>query len=94
MPRYVRVASDKKSGLISVEVDDKDPKFAADLANAHVPEVTKLLGRLAVSEAQLRRVFFEKQLNETKENLVKAEQTLQRSRRSRASSCSTSRPRR
>jgi tyrosine-protein kinase Etk/Wzc len=74
----IRVASDKKSGLISVEVDDKSPQFAADLANAHEAEVTKLLGRLAVSEAQLRRVFFEKQLNETKENLVKAEQALQK----------------
>ncbi len=63
--------------MISVEVDDKDPKFAADLANAHEAEVTKLLGRLAVSEAQLRRVFFEKQLQDTKENLVKAEQSLQ-----------------
>ena len=77
LPNRIRVASDKKSGLITVEVDDKDPQFAADLANAHDIEVTKLLGRLAVSEAQLRRVFFEKQLNETKENLVKAEQTLQ-----------------
>ena len=63
--------------MISVEVDDKDPKFAADLANAHEAEVTKLLGRLAVSEAQLRRAFFEKQLQDTKENLVKAEQSLQ-----------------
>lgn len=78
MPRYVRVASDKKSGLISIEVDDEDPKFAADLANAHLPEVTKVLGRLAVSEAQLRRVFFEKQLKETKESLIKAEQDMQR----------------
>jgi len=77
LPGYVRVSSDKKSGLISVEVDDKDAKFAADLANAHEAEVTKLLGRIAVSEAQLRRVFFEKQLRETKENLVKAEQALQ-----------------
>jgi tyrosine-protein kinase Etk/Wzc len=64
--------------VISVEVDDKDPRFAADLANAHEGEVTKLLGRLAVSEAQLRRVFFEKQLNDTKENLVKAEVALQK----------------
>ena len=77
LPNFVRVSSDKKSGVISVEVDDKDPKFAADLANAHEAEVTKLLGRLAVSEAQLRRVFFEKQLQETKENLIKAEQALQ-----------------
>ena len=76
LPSYVRVGSDKKSGVISVDVDDKNPVFAAELANAHEPEVTKLLGRLAVSEAQLRRAFFENQLNETKENLVKAEQGL------------------
>lgn len=76
MPNYIRVASDKKSGLISVEVDDAEPKFAADLANAHAGEITKVLGRLAVSEAQLRRVFFAAQLNETKENLVRAEQNL------------------
>jgi tyrosine-protein kinase Etk/Wzc len=76
IPQYVRVSSDKKSGLITVEVDDQDPKFAADLANAHAGEITKVLGRLAVSEAQLRRAFFEKQLNDTKENLIKAEQNL------------------
>jgi capsule polysaccharide export protein KpsE/RkpR len=76
MPNYIRVSSDKKSGLISVEVDDAEPKFAADLANAHAGEITKVLGRLAVSEAQLRRVFFAAQLNETKENLVRAEQNL------------------
>ena len=76
MPKYIRVASDKKSGLISVDVDDEEPKFAADLANAHAGEITKVLGRLAVSEAQLRRVFFAKQLDETKEHLIKAEQNL------------------
>ena len=76
LPRYLRVSSDKKSGLISVEVDDAEPKFAADLANAHVVEITKVLARLAVSEAQLRRVFFDTQLNETKERLIKAEQNL------------------
>jgi tyrosine-protein kinase Etk/Wzc len=76
LPEYIRVSSDKKSGLITVEVDDKEPQFAADLANAHAGEVSKVLGRLAVSEAQLRRVFFEKQLNDTKERLIKAEQDL------------------
>ena len=76
MPGYIRVTSDKKSGIISVEVDDKDPAFAAELANAHAGEITKVLARLAVSEAQVRRLFFEQQLNETKENLVKAEQGL------------------
>ena len=72
-PVFVRIGSDKKSGLISIEVDDKDPAFAAQLANAYADEVTKLLGRLAVSEAQLRRAFFEQQLKDTKERLVAAE---------------------
>lgn len=76
VPRYVRVSSDKKSGVITLEVDDRDPKFAAELANAYSAELTRLLSRLAVSEAQQRRVFFDQQLKDTKENLVKAEQAL------------------
>jgi capsule polysaccharide export protein KpsE/RkpR len=78
MPLYVRVNADKKSGVINVEVDDEDPRFAADLANGHYEEIGKVLGRLAVSEAQQRRVFYEQQLHETKENLIKAEQDLQK----------------
>jgi uncharacterized protein involved in exopolysaccharide biosynthesis len=62
-----------KDGLISVEVDDKDPQFAAQLANAHVEELAKLLGKLAVTEAQQRRLFFEKQLVQAKEKLTQAE---------------------
>ncbi len=71
--------SSGKDGLIRVEVDDKDPAFAAELANAHVQELTQLLGRLAVTEAQQRRLFFEKQLNSAKDNLTQAEQALQTS---------------
>jgi len=74
----VRIASGK-DGLISVEVDDKDPKFAADLANAHVEELRVLLGRLAVTEAQQRRMFFEKQLAQTKDNFAKADLALKSS---------------
>ena len=74
----VRIASGK-DGLISVEVDNKDPKFAADLANAHVDELRSLLARLAVTEAQQRRMFFEKQLQITKENFTKADLALKSS---------------
>jgi tyrosine-protein kinase Etk/Wzc len=62
-----------KDGLISVEVDDKDPNFAAELANAHVEELGKLLGKLATTEAQQRRLFFEKQLNQAKDKLIQSE---------------------
>jgi uncharacterized protein involved in exopolysaccharide biosynthesis len=66
-------ATSGKDGLISVEVDDKDPKFAAELANAHVEELGKLLGKLATTEAQQRRLFFEKQLTQAKEKLIQSE---------------------
>ena len=69
-------ASSGKDGLITVEIDDKDPKFAADLANAHVDELQKLLAKLAVTEAQQRRAFFEKQLSQVKEKFTEAEQAL------------------
>ena len=69
-------ASSGKDGIISIQVDDKDPKFAADLANAHVDELQKLLARLAVTEAQQRRAFFEKQLSQVKEKFTEAEQAL------------------
>ena len=66
-------ASIGKDGLISIEVEDKDPKFAAELANAHVEELGKLLGKLATTEAQQRRLFFEKQLNQAKDKLIQSE---------------------
>ena len=68
-----------KDGLITIDASDKDPQFAAQLANAHVEELGKLLSRLAVTEAQQRRMFFEKQLTGAKDNLVKAEQALKAS---------------
>lgn len=68
-----------KDGLIKIEVDDHDPKFAADLANAHIEELSKLLDRLAVTEAQRRRMFYEKQLEQTKQKLTTAQATLQQS---------------
>jgi uncharacterized protein involved in exopolysaccharide biosynthesis len=71
----VRAASGK-DGLISVEVDDKDPKFAAELANAHVEELGALLGKLATTEAQQRRLFFEKQLTLAKDKLIQSEISL------------------
>jgi len=66
-----------KDGLITVEVDDKNPKRAAELANAYVEELEKLALGLAVTEAAQRRLFFEKQLKDAREQLVKSEADLQ-----------------
>jgi tyrosine-protein kinase Etk/Wzc len=73
------LAASGKDGLITIDASDKDPTFAAQLANAHIEELGQLLNRLAVTEAQQRRVFFEKQLNSAKDNLTKAEQALKAS---------------
>lgn len=68
-----RVNSDKKTGLITIEVDDRNPEFAARLANAHVDELRRVLGTLAVTEAQQRRAFFEQQVSKTSAALARAE---------------------
>ena len=65
-----------KDGLISIEFDDRDPQFAASVTNGYVEEFSKMLARLAVTEAQRRRLFFGQQLEETKSNLLRAEQDL------------------
>ncbi len=68
-----KVMPDKKSGLISIEFEDEDPQFAADVANAHVQELGHMLDVLAVTDAQQRRVFFESQIKKVQENLSSAE---------------------
>jgi uncharacterized protein involved in exopolysaccharide biosynthesis len=65
-----------KDGLITVEFDDKDPKFAAAVTNGYVEELYKLTQTMAITEASQRRLFFEKQLELTKNNLAQAEMGL------------------
>ena len=77
--RNVRIALGKKDGLISVEVDDTSPQRAADIANRYIDELRRFTASLAVTEAQQRRVFFEQQLQQTRDRLVQAQQALQAS---------------
>ncbi len=62
-----------KDGIVTIEVDDKDPQRAADIANAYVEELLKLTTVLAVTDASQRRLFFERQLSQAKEKLTLAE---------------------
>ena len=75
----VHVNVGKKDGLITVEVDDKSPQRAADMANRLVDELRRMTDTIAVSEAQQRRKFFEQQLRQTQDKLVQAQQALQAS---------------
>lgn len=65
-----------KDGLIYLSVEDHDPKRAADLANGYVEEFRRLSASLAISEAARRRLFFEQQLEEAKQNLTAAEDAM------------------
>lgn len=75
----VTVASSKKDGLITIDVEDHEPQRAADMVTAYVEELKALTNRLAVTEAQQRRVFFERQLAETRDKLTQAQIALQSS---------------
>jgi len=68
-----------KDGLIVIEVEGRDQKQVAPLANAYVQEFAELTKTLAVTEASRRRVFFEQQLEMTKNNLAAAEASLKSS---------------
>jgi uncharacterized protein involved in exopolysaccharide biosynthesis len=65
-----------KDGIISIEVEDKDPKIAAGIANTYVKELSVLTSKFALTEASQRRAFYEKQLELTKDRMIAAENTL------------------
>src|SRR5450759_1807526 len=67
-----------KDGVITVEVDDKDPQRAAALANAYIEELNKLMQTFALTEASQRGQFFENQMKPAKDKLTDAEIALDR----------------
>ena len=65
-----------KDGLIHISVEDRDPRRAAEMANGYVEEYRRLSQHLAITEASQRRLFFEQQLEQAKDNLAGAEEAL------------------
>ncbi len=76
---HTQILPGKKDGLITVTVDDHDPERAAAMANQYVEELRRMTSLLAVTEAQQRRAFFEKQLQDSKQRLTTAQMALQAS---------------
>ena len=70
------IDSGLKDGLIRLSVTDQDPRRAEEMANGWVEEYRRLSASLAVSEASGRRLFFERQLNDARENLARAEEEM------------------
>lgn len=70
----VTVDGNSKDGLIHISVNDRDPNRAAELANGYVVQFRALSEHLAITEAAQRRLFFEQQLEQAKDNLGNAEE--------------------
>jgi tyrosine-protein kinase Etk/Wzc len=78
LEKRVDIDNGSKDGLIRISVTDSSAQRAADMANGYVDEYRKFSATLAVTEASQRRLFFEQQLGQAKDNLGKAEEDLRR----------------
>lgn len=71
-------SSSDRDGLIRITIDDRDPGRAAELANGYVEQFRDLSEHLAITEASQRRLFFQQQLQDAKDNLANAEEDLKK----------------
>jgi len=72
----VDISAGKKTGIISISVEDEDPKQAAAIANGYVEELGKLLAKMNITDAGQDRTYLEERLTKAKIDLVKAEEAL------------------
>jgi uncharacterized protein involved in exopolysaccharide biosynthesis len=67
------VSEDRKSGVISLTVTDKNPQRARDIAQAYVEELNRLVSQVSTSSARRERIFIEQRLISVKGDLEDAE---------------------
>jgi uncharacterized protein involved in exopolysaccharide biosynthesis len=79
LDKRTRISAGVRDGIITIDVEDRDAKRAADMANAFVEELRELSNALAITEASQRRLFFEMQLNQARRELTKSEFALRSS---------------
>jgi len=71
-----KIADDKKGGVISISVEYKDPKIAADIANHYTTVLQKFINENTLSMAKRNRIFIEDQLKKVKVELKEAEEAM------------------
>lgn len=67
------ISEDRKSGIITITVADRDPKRAALLAAEYVTELNRVVSQLSTSSARREREFLEGRLNEVRQDLESSE---------------------
>jgi len=71
-----KIDVDRKNGIISISVEDEDPKVAAAMANTYVEALDRINRRVHTSSGHRKRVFLEERLKKVKEDLARAETEL------------------
>jgi capsule polysaccharide export protein KpsE/RkpR len=61
-------------GIITLAIEDRDPKRAAEMANTYIAELRQVLREVANTEASQRLEYYGGQLRDAQEALVAAEQ--------------------
>jgi capsule polysaccharide export protein KpsE/RkpR len=74
LAEYTEISEDRKSGIITISVTDREPKRAAAIAQAYVEELNQLVAELSTSAAHRERVFLEERLHSVKQDLDDASQ--------------------
>jgi capsule polysaccharide export protein KpsE/RkpR len=76
LARITKITEDKKSGVLTIEVEDTDRTRARDLAQAYLDELNNLVLRTSTSSAHRERVFIEQRLQKVKTDLENAQLAL------------------
>lgn len=67
------VSEDRKSGVITLAVEDHNPQRAHDIAQAYVAELNRVVAQVTTSSARRERMFIEQRLVAVKSDLEDAE---------------------
>lgn len=67
-----------KEGVITVKVEDTDPKLAADLANAFIANLDRMYAKFGTTEGSRQKAFIGDRLDKTEKALRQAEDALRR----------------
>jgi capsule polysaccharide export protein KpsE/RkpR len=73
LSRYTKITDDKKSGVITIEVEDGDPVRARNLAQAYLDELNQLVTQTSTSSARRERIFIEHRLSSVRDDLERAQ---------------------
>ncbi|HEX4308526.1 MAG TPA: Wzz/FepE/Etk N-terminal domain-containing protein [Acidobacteriaceae bacterium] len=76
LARHTTIVDDKRSGVITVEVEDTDPRRARDIAQGYLEELDKVVRRTNTSSAHQERLFIEGRLQGVEADLKRAQVAL------------------